>query len=305
MQHHILANDLCVQAWTDIVPYCGAIKERSASRRREPYHQALCGAIRELNFNASGALEAIWTGARARPDAENLLIWDIWDVGKPLGVTDFLRFERRNGPVPQPPQDIGFNAQHHVSYKVIERDQIPSPNANLPTVAVCSPVACARPDRERTASLWGKFKQNSKRTDGGTWKPGTQFIVQLILSGPHSVPVDFARWENIKYMLDGFISALHYYDPCGKRDQLDQVSEHVANKLQWQSDETRELLLNSENAVLGACRVPHLKSKGSSIAWSPRDDLLVRAEIIRQHCTEGDWSIAGRLIGINSGPQSA
>jgi hypothetical protein len=39
-----------------------------------------------------------------------------------------------------------------VRYEVIPRHQIPSPNADLPVVAVCGPVACEVTDLGDTAS---------------------------------------------------------------------------------------------------------------------------------------------------------
>jgi hypothetical protein len=87
----------------------------SPGRRRQPYHQELCAAIRGLDLNASGALQATWTGPLGArdPDVENLLVWDVGSALGKAGVISFLRFERRNGPLPQPLHVLGFDAQHH------------------------------------------------------------------------------------------------------------------------------------------------------------------------------------------------
>ncbi len=264
IQHELKGTPSCVRAWTDCLPYCGATK-RSKWRRQEQYHRELCAAIRNLNLNGSGALEAIWTTEQRRardPDVENVLIWDV-AVDRALPqVTKFLRFERRHGQMRAAPVTLGFTALHHIQYSVIPPDQIPSPNANLPNIAaVCGPVSCTFEDLKNTACMWKKFKENSERKDGGGWEPGTNFNVQLIVSAPQAANIDLANCKLVKAIVDGLVSALHNYAPCGKDDQLDQVSERVADLLAWKADATRELLRCSRNAVLGPRRVPHIREK--------------------------------------------
>jgi hypothetical protein len=99
----------------------------------------------------------------------------------------------------------------------------------------------------------------------------------------------------VKAIIDGFTSALHNYSPCGKDDQLDQVSERVADLPAWEADAARELLQCSRNAVLGPRRLPHIREKDDRMMWSPDDHLLVRGEIIREFCSDDYVTICGRL----------
>jgi hypothetical protein len=300
MQHHIIANCSRVEVWTDTLPYCGALPKISALRRRQPYYRGLCAAIRKLDLNASGALQATWTTDAQdanHPDVENLLIWDVASTVGNVPVTHFLRFERRNE-APQPPPDVRFKALHHIRYEVIPRDQISQPYASDRVLARCSLVRCNRDDLTKTAKLWSLFKPNIERTRySDKWPHGNQFNVQITVSGPQNGRVNrvnsLANSKLVKGTVDGFISALHCYDG-GKDDQLDSVSDRIAVRLGGQATEWRELLLDQSNAVLGPRRVPHLH--GNGLAWSPADHLLVRGEIIRQPCTDSHWSIAGKLI---------
>ncbi len=298
-QYHILADAWCVQAWTDTKPYCGAGRE-STLRRREPYHQALCAAIRDLesSVRSSGALRAIWTTVERRkndpdpperlPDTENLLIWEVGSALKALSVTDLLRFERQIGAVPPPPHVLGFEARHHLRYEAVRQPLAPTNNTVL---AQCDPVVCELNDLKKVWRVWRLLKQNVVRTpNAGNWRPGDQFNVQIELSGPKKV--NLADWEMVKAVVDGFIASLHYY----AGDQLDQVSDRIQNRLGGQASQWRDLLLLQTNAVLGAWRVPHLKPKGKHLAWSPCDHLLMRCEFIQKRSTDGGWSIAGRLI---------
>ena len=91
-------------------------------------------------------------------------------------------------------------------------------------------------------------------------------------------------------MLDGFVSALHYYEG----EQLDAVVERVADRLNWPGAEVRALLVDQTNAVLGAYPVPHLRDR--NVQWSPADDFLIGGEIVRRSCSGDSLSISGRLL---------
>lgn len=100
--------------------------------------------------------------------------------------------------------------------------------------------------------------------------------MQLRIAAPASISLNLT--SIIKPLLDGLISALHCYDG----NKLDEVAARIATKLLEPAGEVRNLL--KSDGVLGARSVPHLR--GDGLQWSPADNLLTAAEIIREFASE-------------------
>jgi hypothetical protein len=96
----------------------------------------------------------------------------------------------------------------------------------------------------------------------------------------------------VKPLLDGFMSALHYYQ--GK--QLDEVAMRLGSQLGEPMGVVRALLEQATAAVLGPRAVPHLR--GSSLQWSPADDRIMAGEVVREDWqgAEGGFTVRGTVF---------
>jgi hypothetical protein len=122
---------------------------------------------------------------------------------------------------------------------------------------------------------------------GESLSPGSPIKVQIAVFAPRNMQPNLA--DIVKPMVDGFISALHYY--VGK--QLDSVVNRLAERLKcYAPEQVRALLLEKTNALLGPCAVPHLRAEG--LQWSPADHVLIGGEIIRED--SDSLKIRGRLV---------
>jgi hypothetical protein len=294
-EYHIRWDRNFVEAWS--AWYLPWMNKTAAQLR---YRDELRTAIE--NLEANGHLAAKWTFAGNRPnrtDVENVLVYNVGRQIFRKVATRYLSFEIRSSSVlTPPPVRLSFDPQHYVRYEVI--DQIPALSGT--ELAVCRPVECTLDDLKNEesryrASLWSKLKPRMSCVDGAKWKQGTPFKVQLIVSAEQH---DLNLASIVKPTMDGFTSALHYYHPRGKPNQLDEVSHRIAGLLGRQANECRDLLRDEKSAVLGPWRVPHLlktKTGKESLMWAPADEYLVRGEIIRRTGSDHNASICGRLIG--------
>lgn len=232
---------------------------------------------------SSDFLEAIYraseSGAR-QADLENILFYNVGCSAFARLGTQSLRFERQAGALPEPPMPLPFAARHFVRYGVDGQGD-PGPEPRL--IATSEILSCRRTDMSNPALLWRMFKSNLHRIDDTDLQGGAPFEVRLLLSGPMGRPLNLAAV--VKPLMDGFISALHYYEGS----QLDEIGSRLADELSMPSNDVRALLVEQTPAVLGAYPVPHLR--GQRLQWSPADHQLVAARITREITSSDHFGI--------------
>jgi hypothetical protein len=224
------------------------------------------------------------TVAQRGPDLENLLFYN---VGSPpfakLG-RDLIRFERVVERPPEPAEKLDAQLLHHVCYRIEQQSASFPSTAGISLAESKADIALKTVDR-----LWRAFKENLHVSDprGLTIK---RFAVQLIVSAPAHCRLD----TKLKALFDAFLSALHSYSG----GQLEQVVCRLAASLRESEGLVRDLLVcDPQHAILGPRSTPHLR--GATLQWSPADDQLAAAEVIRVPApTNCSSSVCARLFGL-------
>ncbi len=273
-------NGLFVEAWTAWhLPFPGNQAFKSKAEYAG-YRDALRVALTSLP--QLGTLYARYTfdgRANHDPDVENVLFYNIGCDAFEANAVTSLYFEREDGPVPIR-KGLEFVPRAYVKYATANADRCVRFGAS-DAIATCSPVVCADPRYiSNCARLWRIFKPAivSKAEPGAhRSKP---FAMQMRISAPSSIRLNLAKIA--KPLLDGFISALHYYE--GKH--FDAVVTRTAKKLSDSPEMIGDLLTERQGAVLGPRSVPHLR--GDGLQWSPADDFLIAGEIVREFLPEGE-----------------
>jgi hypothetical protein len=278
---HYIETDpdgMFVKAWS--TDYLRFNKVPPAQRR---FKNELGEAIEGLN--SSGILHAIYISQCVKPrtDVENIVLYNVGPAKFKRVANDIFRFERRSESIPNTPTSLNFHPLHYYEYKAEDRET-KFRYAGGHKIAQCPQVIC----REiKAVNVWRSIKSKLVSKAGAILLPGSHFAVQLTIrdSGHHKLP------NIVKPMLDGFISALHYND-----NLHNDVVDRVAKMLGASTDETRTLLIDSSNALLGARAVPNLYPP-NGLQWSPADDHLIAGEIIREATPAGtETEISGCLF---------
>jgi hypothetical protein len=223
------------------------------------------------------------------PDLENVLFYNVGAGAFRMAATHHLRFERIDAPVPKPP--LEFSARAYVNYQALDtKPHEPFPHGDI--VAECEPVICEWNDLDDAGHVWKLFKPKIRSACKGITLSDA-FKIQLTISASQSHGLRNLTSDRImKRLLDGFISALH----CRNKDDydLDRLLTRLKTKYLWRDNETRDLLLDRQSAVLGPYRVPRLN--GERLVWSPADHLLTGCEIEREFSKGAGLTIRGRLF---------
>ena len=268
----------CVEAWS-----AGALAFEGPGPVQ--HRTALRAALDTLP--SSDFLEATYRGTDSgarQADLENILFYNVGCSAFTRFGTQTVRFERQAGALPEPPVPLPFVARHYVRYGVDGRG---GPDAEPWLVATSEILNCRRTEMSNPASLWRMFKSNLLRTNDVDLLDGAPFEVRLLLSGPMGRPLNLTAI--VKPLMDGFISALHYYEG----NQLDEIASRLAVQLSVRSDDVRAILVDRSSAVLGAYPVPHLR--GNGLQWSPADHQLVAATITREISSSAHFGVKALL----------
>ncbi|MGC1411207.1 MAG: hypothetical protein WA864_19975 [Acetobacteraceae bacterium] len=248
--------------------------------------------FREMLRDAIGCLDPC-SGLRATystvqprgPDLENLLFYNVGShpfakVGK-----DRIRFER----LVESPLTMNDQLLHHVCYRIEGEGTL-----FLATNGTCLAESSADfpltlVGNELIARLWKEFKKNLHVLGARSSSVG-RFAAQIALKAPAERRLD----TKMKRLLDAFLSALHSYSG----NQLEDVVRRLASVLHETDQKLlRDLLCDPRLAILEPRRTPHLRA--ATLQWSPADDRLVAAEIIRvPAAANGPMSARARLFGL-------
>ena len=78
---------------------------------------------------------------------------------------------------------------------------------------------------------------------------------------------------------------------------LGPIGSRLGARLGCEPKEIVALLADSERAVLGGCRLVHLRADG--VQWSPDDDRCMAGQLLVGHPNpSGSWSLEGVLFQV-------
>ena len=75
---------------------------------------------------------------------------------------------------------------------------------------------------------------------------------------------------------------------------IDEISDRLSMKLDGDSNELKELLLNETSNLLGRRRLLWLRGQG--VQWNPRDDDCVAGELIIRKAKVNGYHISGHIF---------
>lgn len=248
--------------------------------------EALKNAINQLIVPKDSILTATYTSPIEEScDVDNILVYNVGPrVFKTTCLNGFL-LERNFSAVPCLPEQPDFYS-HYQQYALAPLNQQPlhwaAKNllASWDNIVIPGSTFNAKPH-----VFWQLLKENPVSIFTGDIYEN-YFGIELKLSAPHSKRSNLAAI--IKPMLDGIISAFHFY----QGEQLDQVSKRLALMLSSNPKYISGLLLDRSLSLLGGRRL--LWPFQKNVQWNPADDKCV---VIKLICTYFEDNVPMRLSG--------
>ena len=236
--------------------------------------------VRRLRAEAGELLYARFDGRMpANADVENVLLYNVDSGGGcfAAAMSHGVCFERH--------PDIASPRPARYSYRLQPASDdfswwIPlRPLAMLPHVDLGGSTPSISP-------IWWSGRTGFEIADGVD-VADAPLVVHLSVSGP----VDALRPGQLKVLIDGLVSALHYHSD---RVTLPTVAERVAAGLGLEPSEVAAALTDRGRAPLGGRRL--LQTRAYGVQWTPDDHLCVAGHIRFER--NPTWTMTGTVSAV-------
>jgi hypothetical protein len=248
-------------------------------------------AIHNITSQPNQVLHAIYGAAQSDSvcDVENILFYNVGGKQFSPLTTYGIRFERRFS-YPEPPQMLESTNLHYHYYTMEAANEAFSYWQIRRSLAEWENVKVSRP-ASQLMNIWYSIKSNSLKTLYIPERIPKQFGLTITIKIPTTDKGNVSSLT--KPIIDGVVSAFHAY----KGNDVEVLSQRLADKLNKKTDTIADLLLRKDRAIFGERQV--VRPHGSDgVKWDPADDLCLAAEIFAQPYSGKDWLISGKLYEI-------
>ncbi len=247
--------------------------------------------IHNIVSQPNQVLHAIYGAAQSDSvcDVENILFYNVGGTQFSPLTTYGIRFERRFS-YPDPPQTLESTNLHYHYYTMEAANKAFSYWRTGRNLAEWENVKVSRPANQ-LMNTWYSIKSNSLKMLHIPERIPKQFGLTIKIKIPTTDKGNVSSLT--KPIIDGVVSAFHAY----KGNDVEVLSQRLANKLNKKPDTIADLLCRRDRAILGERQVVRLHGS-DGVKWDPADDLCLAAEIFAQPYSGKDWLISGKLYEI-------
>ena len=226
----------------------------------------------------------------SRPDAENILFYNVREEGFPQLCSRGVKFETVFHAPPPAYGNLATQALHHHLYQMQPPGQgFRYWNATNIVHTWCDVTMTPLDSARSPAPVWHAMR---RALNGIACDPIStpSFGMRVTLSAPRAFNV--AR--HVKALFDGLISAFHRHNGS----DIHEISQRVSSRLGVSATQVSEMLMSTDGVALGPKCL--LKRFRDGVQWHPADDKCVAAELLITEDPNG-WQLSGELFEVEEG----